>query len=229
MYKYATGLDQAAVDKAFGFAGLDTLVSRSEPFDDALPSAPTEGAPNFLYSLAFISTAYQKDPAEFHADAKRIAEYEASATFFASDTVNIKELVTMLKITVDEKATAFAFVNSITELTDDQFKKLYSVNDEELKAVKEVTYADVKATGADMDKISLNDNDVDTEAETLTPIIIAEMETGIKELSVGEAVMQMELADEAVLIFKNESHNRLNVVYKRKDGNIGWIDPLNMK
>jgi len=55
------------------------------------------------------------------------------------------------------------------------------------------------------------------------------METGIKELSVGEAVMQMELADEAVLIFKNESHNRLNVVYKRKDGNIGWIDPLNMK
>ena len=31
------------------------------------------------------------------------------------------------------------------------------------------------------------------------------------------------------LIFKNESHNRLNVVYKRKDGNIGWIDPLNMK
>ena len=72
-------------------------------------------------------------------------------------------------------------------------------------------------------------NDVNLEAETLTPIIIAEMETDIKEFSVGEAVMQMELADEAVLIFKNESHNRLNVVYKRKDGNIGWIDPLNMK
>ena len=72
-------------------------------------------------------------------------------------------------------------------------------------------------------------NDVNLEAETLTPYIIAEMETGIKEFSVGEAVMQMELADEAVLIFKNESHNRLNVVYKRKDGNIGWIDPLNMK
>ena len=72
-------------------------------------------------------------------------------------------------------------------------------------------------------------NDVNLEAETLTPYIIAEMETGIKEFSVGEAVMQMELADEAVLIFKNESHSRLNVVYKRKDGNIGWIDPLNMK
>ena len=72
-------------------------------------------------------------------------------------------------------------------------------------------------------------NDVSIETETLTPIIIAEMETEIKEFSVGEAVMQMELADEAVLIFKNESHSRLNVVYKRKDGNIGWIDPLNMK
>ena len=46
------------------------------------------------------------------------------------------------------------------------------------------------------------DNNVDIEAETLTPIIIAEMETGIKKLSVGEAVMQMELADEAVLILK---------------------------
>ena len=55
------------------------------------------------------------------------------------------------------------------------------------------------------------------------------MEMGIKILSVGEAVMQMELADEVVLVFKNESHNELNVVYRRKDGNIGWIDPKNMR
>tara|TARA_R110002096_G_scaffold113077_6_gene246012 strand:- start:11205 stop:11783 length:579 start_codon:yes stop_codon:yes gene_type:complete len=73
------------------------------------------------------------------------------------------------------------------------------------------------------------DDDTVAESETLTPIIIAEMETKIKALSVGEAVLQMELADEAVLVFKNESHDGLNVVYRRKDGNIGWIDPSNMK
>ncbi len=36
--------------------------------------------------------------------------------------------------------------------------------------------------------------------------------------------MQMELAGESVLVFKNEGHKGLNVVYRRKDGNIGWID-----
>lgn len=63
------------------------------------------------------------------------------------------------------------------------------------------------------------------EPETLNPVIIAELETGIQSLSVGEAVMQMELADENVLVFRNEGHKGLNVVYRRKDGNIGWVDP----
>lgn len=62
------------------------------------------------------------------------------------------------------------------------------------------------------------------EPDSLEPVIIAEMETKIKSLSVGEAVMQMELAGESVLVFHNEGHKGLNVVYRRKDGNIGWID-----
>jgi ribosomal subunit interface protein len=65
----------------------------------------------------------------------------------------------------------------------------------------------------------------DSEPETLQPIIIAEMETRIPSLSVGEAVMQMELAGVPVLVFRNEGKNGLNVVYRRDDGNIGWIDP----
>ncbi len=64
--------------------------------------------------------------------------------------------------------------------------------------------------------------------EEATPIIVAEMETKIKSLSVSEAVMQMELADEPVLVFKNEKGDGLNIVYRRNDGNIGWIDPQNM-
>lgn len=60
---------------------------------------------------------------------------------------------------------------------------------------------------------------------TLNPMIIAEMETRIPSLSVGEAVMQMELAHAPVLVFRNEKTEGVNVVYRREDGNIGWIDP----
>jgi len=70
------------------------------------------------------------------------------------------------------------------------------------------------------------DADADeSEPESLQPIIVAEMETSIPSLSVGEAVMQMELAGAPVLVFRNEGKNGLNVVYRREDGNIGWIDP----
>ncbi len=71
-----------------------------------------------------------------------------------------------------------------------------------------------------------SDDDGDSEPETLQPVIVAEMETNIPSLSVGEAVMQMELAGAPVLVFRNEKQaNGVNVVYRRDDGNIGWIDP----
>jgi ribosomal subunit interface protein len=65
------------------------------------------------------------------------------------------------------------------------------------------------------------------EPEDLQPVIVAEMETKVQTLSVGEAVMQMELAGAPLLVFRNTSHGGLNVVYMRDDGNIGWIDPRN--
>ena len=51
------------------------------------------------------------------------------------------------------------------------------------------------------------------------------METKIPSLSVGEAVMQMEIAGAPVLVFRNEGNKGINVVYRRDDGNVGWIDP----
>ena len=67
------------------------------------------------------------------------------------------------------------------------------------------------------------------EPESLQPMIIAEMEAKILSLSVGEAVMQMELAGARMLVFRNQGHSGVNVVYRRDDGNIGWIDPRNAK
>lgn len=65
----------------------------------------------------------------------------------------------------------------------------------------------------------------EAEPETLQPIIVAEMETKIPSLSVGEAVMQMEIAGAPLLVFHNEGHDEVNIVYRRDDGNVGWIDP----
>ena len=55
--------------------------------------------------------------------------------------------------------------------------------------------------------------------------VIAETATEIAILSVGEAVMRMDLADQQVLMFRNSASGELNVVYRRSDGHIGWIDP----
>jgi ribosomal subunit interface protein len=55
--------------------------------------------------------------------------------------------------------------------------------------------------------------------------VIAETQTEIRDLTVGDAVMRMDLADQSVLMFRNSASGVLNVVYRRADGNIGWIDP----
>ncbi|MEM1019718.1 MAG: ribosome-associated translation inhibitor RaiA [Pseudomonadota bacterium] len=57
------------------------------------------------------------------------------------------------------------------------------------------------------------------------PIIIAETKTDIPEVSVGDAVMLMDLAHAPAFMFRNAKNNALNVVYRRPDGNIGWINP----
>jgi len=62
-------------------------------------------------------------------------------------------------------------------------------------------------------------------ADGESPVVIAEMSTELPRLTVGEAVMRMDLADAPVLLFRNRSHGEINLVYRRGDGNIGWIDP----
>jgi ribosomal subunit interface protein len=62
-------------------------------------------------------------------------------------------------------------------------------------------------------------------AADTAPVIIAEAEGALKELSVSAAVMQLDLTDDAFLLFRNASHGRINVVHRRADGHVGWIDP----
>ena len=72
--------------------------------------------------------------------------------------------------------------------------------------------------------VSEHENE-ESEPENLQPIIIAEVETTIPKLSVGEAVMQMEISGKNFFVFKNDTNKLVSIVYNRDDGNIGWIEP----
>lgn len=61
--------------------------------------------------------------------------------------------------------------------------------------------------------------------EELAPAVIAELTAEIPTLSVGDAVVRFDLSQEAAYVFRNASHGKINVLYRRGDGNIGWIDP----
>ncbi|MFM2356890.1 MAG: hypothetical protein RLZZ528_2626 [Pseudomonadota bacterium] len=88
-----------------------------------------------------------------------------------------------------------------------------------------VRSAPVEFAGVPMYVLAAEKDEQAEEPETLQPIIIAEMETRVPSLSVGEAVMQLELSGAPMLVFRNEKHGGVNVVHRREDGNVGWIDP----
>jgi ribosomal subunit interface protein len=62
-------------------------------------------------------------------------------------------------------------------------------------------------------------------AEDYAPPVIAEATRNLRDMSVEEAVMELELSGHPVVMFRRAGHGGLNVVYRRADGNIGWIDP----
>ena len=57
------------------------------------------------------------------------------------------------------------------------------------------------------------------------PAIVAESDTKIRTMTVSMAVMQLELVESPAVLFRNAAHGRLNMVYRRHDGNVGWVDP----
>ncbi len=59
------------------------------------------------------------------------------------------------------------------------------------------------------------------------PLVVAEMTKDIETMSVSDAVMRLDLSGEPFLVFFNAKNQALNIVHKREDGNVGWIDPEN--
>jgi ribosomal subunit interface protein len=93
------------------------------------------------------------------------------------------------------------------------------------EAARQVILALENDAAADADADS--DADVTTPAEEAnghSPAIVAELTEEIATLTVGEAVMRLDLADRTALMFRDRASGALGVVYRRRDGNIGWID-----
>jgi len=73
--------------------------------------------------------------------------------------------------------------------------------------------------------IAAPEQETDEEITEFNPVIIAESTTALKRMSVSDAVMQLDLTGTAVVVFRHAGHGRVNLVYRRPDGHIGWIDP----
>jgi putative sigma-54 modulation protein len=65
----------------------------------------------------------------------------------------------------------------------------------------------------------------DEEVTEFNPVIVAETTTRLKRQSVSEAVLELDMTGAPVVVFRHATHGRVNMVYRRLDGQVGWIDP----
>ena len=73
--------------------------------------------------------------------------------------------------------------------------------------------------------IAAPQHDDEDDAAAFNPVIIAESTTALKRCSVSEAVTELDMTGVPVIVFRHATHGRINLVYRRGDGNVGWIDP----
>ncbi|NDW44511.1 ribosome hibernation-promoting factor, HPF/YfiA family [Ruegeria sp. PrR005] len=164
--------------------------------------------------LGDVVSKYAQRPTDAHVVFSRSAhEYVCEATVHLSTGLTAQAKAHATEI--------YAAFDSCCEKMDKQLRRYKR----RLKDHHKDRAEPVELYGASSYILAAEEADAEGEPDSLQPIIVAEMETKIPSLSVGEAVMQMELAGAPVLVFRNESKDGLNVVYRREDGNIGWIDP----
>ena len=73
--------------------------------------------------------------------------------------------------------------------------------------------------------IAAPEDEGETESGAFTPVIIAELTTALKRLSVSDAVTELDMTGAPVVVFRHAAHGGINIVYRRADGHFGWIDP----
>jgi ribosomal subunit interface protein len=92
-----------------------------------------------------------------------------------------------------------------------------------VKAAETAALLVLRAPGADDEEL---DGWSEPGAESPpSAMIIAETETALRTMTVSMAVLELDLIETQTIVFRNAAHGGLSVVYRRSDGNIGWIDP----
>ncbi|MFK7939662.1 MAG: ribosome-associated translation inhibitor RaiA [Roseovarius sp.] len=176
-----------------------------------------------------IGTALQNHVKEDLGSAvQKYAERPTDANVVFSKSANEFVCETTVHLSTGLTTQAKAHAHEIYEAFDkccDKVEKQLRRYKRRLKDHHKDRVEPVELMGASSYILASESEDQESEPDSLQPMIVAEMETQIPSLSVGEAVMQMELAGAPVLVFRNEGKQGLNVVYRRDDGNIGWIDP----
>ena len=85
--------------------------------------------------------------------------------------------------------------------------------------------AELNGAGLDAPSYIIEAPEGDDEVTEYSPVIIAEATKSLKRLSVSEAVMELDLTGAACIVFQHGSSGRVNIIYRRTDGNVGWVDP----
>lgn len=96
----------------------------------------------------------------------------------------------------------------------------------EAKAAEVAASYVLRAPGVDED---LEAWELDAAGQPQAAIVVAESQSQVKPMTVSMAVMELDLTEQPAIVFRNAAHGGLSVVYRRSDGNIGWIDPERTK
>ena len=87
----------------------------------------------------------------------------------------------------------------------------------------------LRAPDDDLDGWEDEGDSFDSAHEPPSGVVIAETQAPLKTMTVSMAVMEMDLTESQAIVFRNAAHGGLSVVYRRSDGNIGWVDPERTK
>ena len=114
------------------------------------------------------------------------------------------------------------------EVASDRLEKRLRRYNRRLKSKSFPSAGDGLIDGGEMAYRVMTGLDEDEEEEIVdgsAPAVIAELRIPLKSMSVATAVVELDMKDNPVLVFRNAANNEINIVYRRADGNIGWIDP----
>ena len=157
---------------------------------------------------------------------KYFQDFISSSILFSKDTYNFRcEISIHLEKTIFIKShslsnDAYGAFNLANEKIKKRIRRHHrKLTDHRSKLAKrniETNASEYIIKNPEKVKININEKE---------PVIIAESEEIIKSLTVSEALMLMDLNDQDAIFFKNTKNNRLNILFKKSDGNIGWLDP----